>query len=1097
MARPQMLFLGNKGQISYEGIGNVQTGTGQKGSIALWFHPSAAEPRNAMVIVGVDSENGLTLRRYKQNYIWRVDSGGSYRQIETPNSAVTWRHVVATWDFTGGPGSGVMRLYIDGVEAPESPVTTASAPIGPPAVIQFGPTTADTLTSEYAVYDQCAIWDDTLAAAEVAALFGQGRLHVPAEGDGSGSLLFRASWDGQYDAEVAEGSGTMTVECDADEYCRLDVGSREHGKRFAYQIGTPRHDGSEDDRIPLYAVIQKSTKGAVAATNTAEWGELAINASGQELPVGAYLAPWLAAPTQPMNLRISAHVVADGAPVNLPIGLGALSYFHGNGVRYTASEGCTASKIYANQFLEPDGYWTGAEVSVITGAARGQRLRALTNSAGERSLTVEGEFSEALPGGSVGIAEFPKRVEPHQDWGGQYRLECNFSQIHDEVERFSTLECAIGGGRGYFCVDSGRVQHYADVVYQGTVFFGKREVAIYPDWQCTLLIERIEMDGPTLCQSTEKLDDTFMVVDPETGESPKVWLASQTERVTSTPVQYSDPAAVQAEFTEVGTWREELQAFPSWMEYDRTEKCLRAPIVGVDGEGVGRIGYIVGTWNDATGRVEWVDDPDPRNPMFTLSDLQEQLGGKGSLYNRFEFLNGVFQTPDGTWSMLFVADPGLPDGMVSNVLSGAADRYSFDPALHFHPDDNPIRPFVGGRDKVVPEGGGIGFFGNCDCEHRFVENRYETDWAKRFWGYARTKTELHHGDMYHLQPGRPLSCVVTSDFKNLRNMPWRNTALVPHYGWFHYPHPEWYSASTVGIVVDDGGVTNSHVNLYVADDGVNFQKLSGQALVANYTAPFNANYMAPASVPVQMGDQRLYWYRGAKSGLNFSMATIRLDGEAVYALEAGATSGDVLTCELRRPAGGWSELKLNVDPHGGTVLVAVVDAATEETVSGHGLWDCDEITEGTAHRVTWDGTGLSELAIEAIRLKFRMTRTDAANASPELCAWRALAPTAEDRPWCQTPEVEGEMNPTRVADTTPELTWEYGDAEERPQSAFHVLVASTDELVAQHMGDLWDSGVVYSAATGVTYDGLELGSETTYFWKVRVRNSEGVWSEEW
>ncbi len=167
-----------------------------------------------------------------------------------------------------------------------------------------------------------------------------------------------------------------------------------------------------------------------------------------------------------------------------------------------------------------------------------------------------------------------------------------------------------------------------------------------------------------------------MVVDPETGESPKVWLASQTERVTSTPVQYSDPAAVQAEFTEVGTWREELQAFPSWMEYDRTEKCLRAPIVGVDGEGVGRIGYIVGTWNDATGRVEWVDDPDPRNPMFTLSDLQEQLGGKGSLYNRFEFLNGVFQTPDGTWSMLFVADPGLPDGMVSNRTTTRSDRLS-------------------------------------------------------------------------------------------------------------------------------------------------------------------------------------------------------------------------------------------------------------------------------------------------------------------------------------------------------------------------------------------------------------------------------------
>lgn len=1097
MARPQMLYLGNEGQISYPAIGNVEMGSGQKGTLSLWYHPAALEPRNTMVSMEVDSSNRLLLRRYMQTYIWRVYSNSSYRQIQTTNGTVDWRHVVATWDFTGGPGAGVLRLYIDGEEVPESPVTDASAPVGPPDVIRMGPGPGNTYKQDGAVYDHMAIWNDELSAAQVAELHSEGRLYMPKEEDGSGELLFGASWDAQYDAAIAEGSGVMTVECEADEYCRLDVGSRKQGSRFSYQTGMPRHDGSEDDRVPLLAVLAKSLYGTVSVTNTDEWAELGVSVGGNSHAVGAVLAPWMPAPTEPTVVRIAAHLDPSTTPHNIHIAVGPVSYVHGNGRRFICSASSTKSKLYSGTITEADDYWAGAEVSVITGPSTGQKLRVLTSSSSEQSVTLDGELSDAPPSGAVAIVEFPRRIEPFQSWGHQYRLECDLTQNSSGQKRFTAMECAIGGSRGYVCVDKGRAQMYPERLYRESIFFGKREEGVVADWDCTMWIEQIEMGGPAKYGSTDALDDIFMVKDPANGDSTKVWRKSGVSRLTRVPEQHDDPAAVQAEIVAPGTWRETVIRFPSWMEYDATNDCLWAPILAADSEDVQRVGYIVGTWNDSTGRVEWTDDPDPRNPIFTLDELQAVLGGWGSPYNTFGFINAVFQTSDGTWTMTFNAGMGTPDGMVACALTGASDRYSFDPAVHLHPDDNPITPFQGGRDKVVPEGGGIGYFGNRDCEHRFVENRWETDPSRRFWGYARTKTELHIGDMYHLQPARPLSCVVTGDFKNVRNVPWRHHPLVPYYAFFHYPHPEWYSASTVGFVVDDGGVTQSNVSLYASEDGFNFQVPLDAAIVHRETPPFNGIYMAPDCSPVQLGKRRIYWYRNGKTGLDFNMATVRMDGETLYALDDGETSGMMDTCELRRPEAGWPELKLNVDPKEGTVQVAVLDSETDEAVPGYSLGNCDSMDEGIAQRVTWDGTGLSELALDAVKLQFSFSRPSAAAASPELYAWRALPPSSEELPWCQTPKVEGKSNPTGVANFEPELSWEYGDPGDRPQSAFQVLVASSFELLDEEVGDLWDSGTVYSDANSVSYAGQELTSQTTYFWKVRVRNGEGVWSEEW
>lgn len=64
------------------------------------------------------------------------------------------------------------------------------------------------------------------------------------------------------------------------------------------------------------------------------------------------------------------------------------------------------------------------------------------------------------------------------------------------------------------------------------------------------------------------------------------------------------------------------------------------------------------------------------------------------------------------------------------------------------------------------------------------------------------------------------------------------------------------------------------------------------------------------------------------------------------------------------------------------------------------------------------------------------------------------------------------------------------------QSAYSVLVASSEALLAQNRVEAWDSGKVDSCrSTYVLHGGEPLGSEATYYWTVRVWNADGEASE--
>lgn len=75
----------------------------------------------------------------------------------------------------------------------------------------------------------------------------------------------------------------------------------------------------------------------------------------------------------------------------------------------------------------------------------------------------------------------------------------------------------------------------------------------------------------------------------------------------------------------------------------------------------------------------------------------------------------------------------------------------------------------------------------------------------------------------------------------------------------------------------------------------------------------------------------------------------------------------------------------------------------------------------------------------------------------------------------------------------PRLSWQLQSAQRaQTQTAYQILVASSDALLAQNRGDLWDSGKVVSPQTRfVAYAGKPLSSGLRCAWKVRAWDASG------
>lgn len=90
-------------------------------------------------------------------------------------------------------------------------------------------------------------------------------------------------------------------------------------------------------------------------------------------------------------------------------------------------------------------------------------------------------------------------------------------------------------------------------------------------------------------------------------------------------------------------------------------------------------------------------------------------------------------------------------------------------------------------------------------------------------------------------------------------------------------------------------------------------------------------------------------------------------------------------------------------------------------------------------------------------------------------------------------------NPSGVESTSPRLQWRLESSERGArQTAYRILVASSERDLAKHEGDLWDSGRVESdVTTQIAYAGKPLQSSQACFWKVQIwdeNNKPTRWS---
>jgi alpha-L-rhamnosidase len=96
-------------------------------------------------------------------------------------------------------------------------------------------------------------------------------------------------------------------------------------------------------------------------------------------------------------------------------------------------------------------------------------------------------------------------------------------------------------------------------------------------------------------------------------------------------------------------------------------------------------------------------------------------------------------------------------------------------------------------------------------------------------------------------------------------------------------------------------------------------------------------------------------------------------------------------------------------------------------------------------------------------------------------------------------------NPVGIDATRPRLSWQIEVSGQRSedrgqkQTAYQILVASSEELLKKDKGDLWDSGKVASdRSVAIPYGGSALESGRTCPWRVRVWDGQGAvspWSE--
>ena len=81
---------------------------------------------------------------------------------------------------------------------------------------------------------------------------------------------------------------------------------------------------------------------------------------------------------------------------------------------------------------------------------------------------------------------------------------------------------------------------------------------------------------------------------------------------------------------------------------------------------------------------------------------------------------------------------------------------------------------------------------------------------------------------------------------------------------------------------------------------------------------------------------------------------------------------------------------------------------------------------------------------------------------------------------------EYQANPLGIDEPIPRFSWQFSSSENnKQQTAYRILIGSSEESISKNIGDIWDSGKVDSdRSTNIAFDGESLQSFTRYYWKI-------------
>lgn len=120
--------------------------------------------------------------------------------------------------------------------------------------------------------------------------------------------------------------------------------------------------------------------------------------------------------------------------------------------------------------------------------------------------------------------------------------------------------------------------------------------------------------------------------------------------------------------------------------------------------------------------------------------------------------------------------------------------------------------------------------------------------------------------------------------------------------------------------------------------------------------------------------------------------------------------------------------------------------------------------------------------------------TVAANVSPS--AQQVISDAATGTLNVDSLTVENHENPLGVDIAKPNLAWQiHSDGQNQSQSAYRILVASSQQKLDANEGDLWDTTVESNKNYCILYEGTPLQSRQRAYWKVMVWDANGKPSE--